>query len=197
MDARKIGAVVRREFVERVRTKWFIISTMLHAPELLILDEPFAGLDPINQQELKDIIVELSRGGTTIIFSTHQMDVAEKICDHVCIIARGRKVLDGGLAEVKRVHGGTHVAVAFEDGRELAAPIIADRSLVAKADDYGGYAELALADGVEPQTLLERLVRTAARIQRFEHIEPSLNRIFLDKVGEAGLMPEGGEVARG
>ena len=78
------------------------IGTMLHEPELLILDEPFAGLDPINAQVLKDIIVQLSRAGTTVIFSTHQMDVAEKICDHVCIIARGRKVLDGGLADVKR-----------------------------------------------------------------------------------------------
>ena len=132
------------------------------------------------------MIVHLSRAGTTIIFSTHQMDVAERICDHVCIIARGRKVLDGGLAEVKRVHGGTHVAVAFDDGGDAAVPIIGDRALVAKADDYGGYAELALADGVEPQQLLERLVRSGARLRRFEHIEPSLNRIFLDKVGAAG-----------
>jgi ABC-2 type transport system ATP-binding protein len=183
------------ELSKGMQQKVQFIATMLHEPALLILDEPFAGLDPINTQELKDIIVQLSRAGATVVFSTHQMDVAERICDHVCIIAAGRKVLDGSLAEVKRVHGGTHVAVAFEDGRELAAPIIADRSLVAKADDYGGYAELALVDGVLPQALLERLVRSEARIQRFEHIEPSLNRIFLDTVGEAGAMPERGEVA--
>jgi ABC-2 type transport system ATP-binding protein len=184
------------ELSKGMQQKVQFIATMLHEPELLILDEPFSGLDPINTQVLKDVIVHLSRAGTTIIFSTHQMDVAERICDHVCIIAHGRKVLDGGLAEVKRVHGGTHVAVAFDDGGDAAVPIIGDRTVVAKADDYGGYAELALADGVEPQQLLERLVRSGARLRRFEHIEPSLNRIFLDKVGAAGA--EGGaEVSRG
>ena len=184
------------ELSKGMQQKVQFIATMLHEPELLILDEPFSGLDPINTQVLKDVIVHLSRAGTTIIFSTHQMDVAERICDHVCIIAHGRKVLDGALAEVKRVHGGTHVAVAFDDGGDAAVPIIGDRTVVAKADDYGGYAELALADGVEPQQLLERLVRSGARLRRFEHIEPSLNRIFLDKVGAAGA--EGGaEVSRG
>ncbi len=189
LDRLDLGAWKLRkveELSKGMQQKVQFIATMLHEPALLILDEPFAGLDPINTQELKDVIVHLSRGGTTVIFSTHQLDVAEKICDHVGIIAAGRKVLDGAVAEVKRVHGGTHVAVAFEDGRELAAPIINDRSLVAKADDYGVYAELALADGVQPQALLERLVASAARLQRFEHIEPSLNRIFLDKVGAAG-----------
>jgi ABC-2 type transport system ATP-binding protein len=183
------------ELSKGMQQKVQFISTMLHAPELLILDEPFAGLDPINAQTLKDIIVELARGGTTIIFSTHQMDVAEKICDHVCIIARGRKVLDGGLAEVKQVHGGTHVAVAFEDGGERAADTLNDRRLVAKADDYGPYAELALADGADPQDLLERLVRSGARLRRFERIEPSLHRIFLDKVG-AETGQHGAEVSR-
>jgi ABC-2 type transport system ATP-binding protein len=184
------------ELSKGMQQKVQFISTMLHEPQLLILDEPFSGLDPINQQELKDIIVELSRGGTTIIFSTHQMDVAEKICDHVCIIARGRKVLDGGLAEVKRVHGGTHVALAFDGGDEKAVPILADRSLVAKADDYGPYAEIAMAEGAEPQRLLERLVQSGARLRRFEHIEPSLHRIFLDKVGAEQAEPAQ-EVARG
>ncbi len=199
LDRLDLGAwKLRRveELSKGMQQKVQFIATMLHEPRLLILDEPFAGLDPLNTQELKDIIVHLSRSGATIIFSTHQMDVAERICDHVCIIAAGRKVLDGQLSEVKRVHGGTHVAVAFENGGDAAAPIIADRSLVAKADDYGGYAELALADGVEPQTLLERLVRSAARLQRFEHVEPSLNRIFLDKVGAAARAPEAGEVRR-
>ncbi len=198
LDRLDLGAWKLRkveELSKGMQQKVQFIATMLHEPALLILDEPFAGLDPINTQELKDIIVQLARAGTTIIFSTHQLDVAERICDHVCIIAAGRKVLDGPLAEVKRVHGGTHVAVAFENGGDAAMPVIGDRSLVAKADDYGGYAELALADGVEPQTLLERLVRSGAKLRRFEHIEPSLNRIFLDKVGAAIAM-DGGEVRR-
>ena len=183
------------ELSKGMQQKVQFIGTMLHEPELLILDEPFAGLDPINQQILKDIIVHLSRSGATIIFSTHQMDVAEKICDHVCIIAAGRKVLDGALAEVKRVHGGTHVAVAFEDAAGGAAAMAAVNDLVAAADDSGVSAELKLQPGVEPQQLLERLVSAGARLRRFEHIEPSLNRVFLDKVGAAGA--EGGpEVAR-
>jgi ABC-2 type transport system ATP-binding protein len=159
------------------------IGCMLHEPELLILDEPFSGLDPINQQSLKDTIVQLSRAGTTIIFSTHQMDVAEKICDHVCIIARGRKVLDGPLAEVKTVHGGTHVAVAFEDAADGAAAMRGIADLVAAADDSGVFAELKLKDGADPQVVLERLLRQGVRLRRFERIEPSLHRIFLDKAG--------------
>jgi ABC-2 type transport system ATP-binding protein len=171
------------ELSKGMQQKVQFIGTMLHEPQLLILDEPFAGLDPINQQVLKDIIVHLSRAGTTIVFSTHQMDVAEKICDHVCIIAHGRKVLDGALAEVKRVHGGTHVAVAFEDTAAGAGAMAAVGDLVAAADDSGVFAELKLKPGVDPQTVLERLMGTRARIRRFERIEPSLNRIFLDKAG--------------
>lgn len=167
------------------------IGTMLHEPELLILDEPFSGLDPINAQVLKDTIVQLSRAGTTIIFSTHQMEVAEKICDHVCIIARGRKVLDGGLAAVKREHGGTHVAVAFEHAEDGAKAMKAIADLVAAADDSGLSAELKLHDGADPQLVLERLMQQHIRLRRFERIEPSLQRIFLDKAG-----PEAAEAER-
>ena len=183
LDLAEWGSRKVEELSKGMQQKVQFIGTMLHEPELLILDEPFSGLDPINQQVLKDIVVHLSRSGKTIIFSTHQMDVAEKICDHVCIIARGRKVLDGGLAEVKRVHGGTHVAVAFEDAAAGAGAMSAVADLVAAADDSGVFAELKLKDGVDPQTVLERLMKTGVRIRRFERIEPSLNRIFLDKAG--------------
>ena len=171
------------------------IACMLHDPELLILDEPFSGLDPINAQVLKDTLVQLSRAGTTIIFSTHQMDVAEKICDHVCIIARGRKVLDGALAEVKRQHGGTHVAVAFEDGADGAAAMRAISDQVEIADDSGVSAELRLKTGVDPQQVLERLMQQRVRLRRFERIEPSLHRIFLDKAGPEAAEPERREAA--
>jgi len=171
------------ELSKGMQQKVQFIGTMLHEPELLILDEPFSGLDPINAQVLKDTIVQLSRAGTTIIFSTHQMDVAEKICDHVCIIARGRKVLDGGLAEVKREHGGTHVAVAFEDAAVGGQAMRAIEDLVAVADDSGVFAELKLRDGADPQEVLSRLMKQNVRLRRFERIEPSLHRIFLDKAG--------------
>jgi len=179
------------ELSKGMQQKVQFIGTMLHEPELLILDEPFSGLDPINQQVLKDTLVQLSRTGTTIIFSTHQMEVAEKICDHVCIIARGRKVLDGGLAEVKREHGGTHVAVAYEDTNDGARAMRSIAEFVEVADDSGVSAELKLRDGADPQAVLERLMRENIRLRRFERIEPSLQRIFLDKAG-----PEAAETAR-
>ncbi|NIN13273.1 MAG: ABC transporter, partial [Gemmatimonadales bacterium] len=135
------------------------IATVLHGPELLILDEPFSGFDPVNTQLMKDVVVELARGGTTVLFSTHIMEQAEKLCDSVCIIARGDKVLDGELADVKRRHGGQHVIVAVERGLESIHRLLGDRSLVAKADAYGQYAEVELALGADPQALLQGLMQ--------------------------------------
>ena len=178
------------ELSKGMQQKVQFIGTMLHEPELLILDEPFSGLDPINQQVLKDTIVQLSRTGTTIIFSTHQMEVAEKVCDHVCIIAKGRKVLDGLLNDVKATHGGTNVVVAFEDAKDGAAAMKAVSDLVAVADDSGVSAELTLRPGADPQQVLERLMRQNIRLRRFERVEPSLHRIFLDLAGPDALTPE-------
>jgi ABC-2 type transport system ATP-binding protein len=159
------------------------ISTVLHEPELLILDEPFSGFDPVNTQLMKDVVVELARAGSTVLFSTHIMEQAEKLCDSVCIIALGKKVVDGGMAEVKRRHGGRHVILAVDDGGGALQRILADRSLVAKADDYRKYAEVELAPNADPQQLLEEIVRSGARVSRFEIAEPTLNKIFVDLVG--------------
>src|SRR5213592_2698102 len=90
------------------------ISTVLHDPELVILDEPFSGLDPVNSQVLRDTVVDYRRRGKTVLFSTHIMEHAEQLCDRICIIARGKKLIDGTLAEVKRSHGGNSVIVAFD-----------------------------------------------------------------------------------
>ena len=194
LDRLDLGAWRKRkveELSKGMQQKVQFIGTMLHEPELLILDEPFSGLDPINQQVLKDTIVQLSRAGTTIIFSTHQMEVAEKVCDHVCIIARGRKVLDGALSDVKAKHGGTNVVVAFEDAKDGAAAMRAVHDLVAAADDSGVSAELTLRPGTDPQQLLERLMQEKIRLRRFERVEPSLHRIFLDLAGpDAASAPE-------
>ncbi len=159
------------------------ISTMLHEPELVILDEPFAGLDPVNAQVMKDVVVELSRKGTTTLFSTHIMEQAEKLCDSVCIIARGSKVVDGPLAEVKRRHGGKHVVIAVERGMASVGKVLNDRHVVAKSDDYGNYAELELTPGANPQDLLQGLLGAGAAITKFEIAEPTLNKIFIDLVG--------------
>jgi ABC-2 type transport system ATP-binding protein len=159
------------------------ISTLQHEPELVILDEPFAGLDPVNTQVMKDVVVDLRRRGTTTLFSTHIMEQAEKLCDSVCIIARGEKVVDGALSEVKREHGGDHVIVAVEKGVASIDGLLGDRSLVSRADSYGQYAELELAHGADAQRLLQLLVQSGAAVTRFEIAEPTLNKIFIDLVG--------------
>ena len=199
LDRLDLGAWRKRkveELSKGMQQKVQFIGTMLHEPELLILDEPFSGLDPINQQVLKDTIVQLSRAGTTIIFSTHQMEVAEKVCDHVCIIAKGRKVLDGALSEVKAKHGGTNVVVAFEDAKDGAAAMRALSDLVAAADDSGVSAELTLRPGTDPQQVLERLMSERIRLRRFERVEPSLHRIFLDLAGPDAASPAPGQEVR-
>ena len=171
------------------------ISTLQHEPELVILDEPFAGLDPVNTQVMKDVVVDIRRRGTTTLFSTHIMEQAEKLCDSVCIIARGEKVVDGALSEVKREHGGDHVIVAVEKGVASIDGLLGDRSLVSRADSYGQYAELELAHGADAQRLLQLLVQSGAAVTRFEIAEPTLNKIFIDLVGpEAATAAAGGKV---
>lgn len=167
------------------------ISTVLHEPELVILDEPFAGLDPVNTQVMKDVVVELSRQGTTTLFSTHIMEQAERLCDSVCIIARGSKVVDGTVADVKRGHRGRHLIVAVERGGETASRLFSDRRLVAASDDYGQYAELELAEGADAQELLRGLVGAGVAVSRFEIAEPTLNKVFIDLVGRDAATVEG------
>ena len=159
------------------------ISAILHEPEIMILDEPFSGLDPINQQILKDIIVDLRRAGKTIIFSTHIIEHAERICDHVCIIAKGRKVADGTMSQVKKQHGGDYIAIAFENGSAQAIEEVRRHPVVAQMRDNAGTLEINVKDGADAQQLLKHLVDRNVRLKRFEYAEPSLEQIFLDKVG--------------
>ncbi|MGH7567999.1 MAG: ABC transporter ATP-binding protein [Gemmatimonadales bacterium] len=172
------------------------ISTVLHDPDLLILDEPFSGLDPVNSQLLRDTVVDLRRRGKTIVFSTHIMEQAEKICDHVCIIAHGRKLVDGPLTAMKQSHGGRHLRVAFDGDSGAAVRLFGDRRLVASVQDFGQYAEAKLAEGADPQVILRELVSSGARVTRFELAAPSLHQIFVDLVGpdaaRADARPEGG-----
>jgi ABC-2 type transport system ATP-binding protein len=166
------------------------IGALLHEPELVVLDEPFSGLDPVNSQVMKDVVVEMARQGRTVLFSTHIMEHAEKMCDRVAIIARGEKVLDGRLSEVKREAGGRHVALAFHRHPDAAARVLADRALVARVDDYGASAEATLAPGAESDALLAALVGAGVGVSRFEVVEPSLQSIFIARVGaEAATAP--------
>ena len=159
------------------------ISTILHDPDLLILDEPFSGLDPVNSQVLRDTVVDWRRRGKTILLSTHIMEHAEKLCDHLCIIARGKKLVDGTLTAVKQSHGGRHVIIAFDGNQGSATQIFADPRLVARKQDFGQEAELELAPGADAQEILRALVTSGARLSRFELATPSLHKIFVDLVG--------------
>ena len=166
------------------------ISSLLHDPELVVLDEPFSGLDPVNSQVMRDVVVEIAREGRTVLFSTHIMEQAEKMCDRIVIIARGEKVVDGRLSEIKRSFGRSHVAVGFSHGADSAAAVLRDPSLVARVDDYGATAEVELSPGASSDRLLSALVQSGAGVSRFEVIEPSLQSIFIAKVGaEAATAP--------
>lgn len=178
------------ELSKGMQQKVQFISTVLHDPDLLVMDEAFSGLDPVNSQMLKDTVLELRSRGKTILFSTHIMEQAEKLCDNVCIIARGKKVVDGTLADVKRTHGGRHVLVNFDGARGDGDRIFADRRLVKEADVSGQYAELELAAGADAQQILQALVSSGARLSRFELAEPSLNKIFIDLVGPEAAHPD-------
>ncbi len=175
------------ELSRGMQQKVQFIATLLHDPELVVLDEPFSGLDPINAQALKDTVVELKEKGRTVIFSTHLMDNAERLCDAVCIIARGEKVLDGAVSEVKAAHGSRTVALGLDGGQDGVGAVLADRSLVARVDDQNRYFEIDMAPGADPQELLRRVVAGGARVSRFELVQPSLHQIFLQKVGAEGV----------
>ena len=154
-----------------------VLATLVHDPELVILDEPFSGLDPVNQQVMRDLILDLKRGGRTIIFSTHVMEHAEKLCDSVVLIHHGRKLLDGSIASV-RSSGDRAVQLDYEGD----ASFIAGLPGVASVNDHGQSAEIVLADGEDPQDLLRALTERI-RIRRFDLREPSLHDIFIRTVG--------------
>lgn len=164
-------------------------GALQHEPELVVLDEPFSGLDPVNSQVMRDVVVEVARSGRTVLFSTHIMEHAEKMCDRIVIIARGEKVVDGPLSQIKRDFGKSHVALSFTRNGAAARPILADRTLVARADDAGASAEVELAAGAEPETLLNALVMGDVGLSRFEVVEPSLQSIFIAKVGQEAATP--------
>jgi ABC-2 type transport system ATP-binding protein len=176
------------ELSRGMQQKVQFIAALLHDPELVILDEPFSGLDPINAQALKDAVLELRRRGKTVVFSTHIMDNAEKMCDSVAIIARGEKVLDGTVAGVKAAAGQRNIALSLAGGApEDVFNVLADRALVGKVDDNNNFFELELAPEADAQLLLRRLIEAGAAIQRFELVQPSLHQIFLQRVGATGI----------
>jgi ABC-2 type transport system ATP-binding protein len=168
------------ELSKGMQQKIQFITAVLHDPDLLILDEPFSGLDPLSVEMLKDIVVELRQANKTIIFSTHAMEIAERICDDICLINRSRKVLDGSLRQVKESFGRNAVALRANkvDG------VLSDPRLVTSIVEHSDEAEVLLAPGASAQDLLKRLLESGSLISKFEMVEPSLKDIFIAKVSE-------------
>jgi ABC-2 type transport system ATP-binding protein len=154
-----------------------LLGTLIHNPELVILDEPFSGLDPVNVQVMRDVILQMKKDGRTVIFSTHVMEQAEQICDNILMINKGKKVLDGTLAEVRSV-GDKGILVDYDgDGS-----VLRDLPGVRRVNDSGKQAELFMEPGADPQAILEALVGKIS-IRRFDLRDPSLHEIFIRTVG--------------
>jgi ABC-2 type transport system ATP-binding protein len=162
------------------------IGTVIHDPQLLILDEPFSGLDPINQDVLEEIVLDFHKRGTTILFSTHLMDQAERLCERVCLISKSRKVLDADLKQLKAAERKGVVAVEFDgDDGWLQGPEVKSIERV-----NGGFL-LHLNEGADHQPILRRGVDSGATIYKFDVVEPRLHEIFVrhagaDATGDAG-----------
>jgi ABC-2 type transport system ATP-binding protein len=157
------------------------IAAVIHRPSVLILDEPFTGLDPVNAALVKDIMLELRQKGATIILSTHRMEQVEMMCESICLIDHGRSVLAGELAAIKRSYGKNTVRLEFTGGDGFL-----DRpQLVASINRFGAVTEARLAPGADPQDLLKAALASGARVNHFELVEPPLNDIFIEKVSES------------
>ncbi|MEX0779338.1 MAG: ATP-binding cassette domain-containing protein [Balneolales bacterium] len=173
------------ELSKGMQQKIQFIATIAHDPEICIFDEPFSGLDPINSELLKKVILELRGKGKSIIFATHRMEQVEQMCDHICLFNRGKVVLEGKLDEIKRSFGKNTVQLNFTG----------DSSFIDEFEDVrinnrsSNFAEIRLLNGKSEQDILREAIRHV-EIQKFEFIQPTLNEIFISTVGEANLAHE-------
>ncbi|MGH9402507.1 MAG: ABC transporter ATP-binding protein [Terriglobia bacterium] len=184
LERLEIGAWAERKVIDLskgMQQKVQFIAAVLHRPPLLILDEPFAGLDPVNTLVIKDIMLEMRQQGATIILSSHRMEQVEMMCESICLINAGRKVLDGELRAIKKEYGKNTLRLEFSgDGEFLNQP-----DLIASVNHFGAVVEAKLRPEADPQEILKRAVERNVRISRFELVEPPLNDIFIEKVSGA------------
>jgi ABC-2 type transport system ATP-binding protein len=165
------------ELSKGMQQKIQFIGSLLHDPGLIVMDEPFSGLDPVNAKLLEKTLLELKDQGKAIVFSTHRMDQVEKLCDSICLIDKGEAVLSGRMREIKSRYERNHLIVEFEGSAEfLNSPEIAE------AKNFSGHAEIKLKPHGDAQKLLQE-ASAAATIYRFELVEPSLEEIFIWTVG--------------
>jgi ABC-2 type transport system ATP-binding protein len=171
------------ELSKGMQQKVQFILSILHRPSLIILDEPFSGLDPINADLLEEVILELKAQGCTILFASHRMEQVEQICDDICLISKGQIVLQGSVREVKRRYGRNTVLLDFE-GRDGFLDRLEQEGRVRVSMRSHTHAELHLHDGTTPRQVLEAALAHADTISRFELMEPPLKEIFVQVVGE-------------
>ncbi len=157
-----------------MKQKLQFIATILHEPEIIILDEPFSGLDPVNAEIMKDVILDLQKKGATIIFSTHDMSMAEKMCDYIFMIYQGKKVLDGTLSHIQDQYGSDTLRIQSDMGAGALEGVAG----IEKVNDFSKLQEVRVASGFDPQKILAELLKKT-RITRFEIAKPSLNDIFI------------------
>ncbi len=167
------------ELSKGMQQKIQFIAALLHEPDLIIMDEPFTGLDPVNAALLMDTLLDLRAQGKAILFSTHRMDQVEKFCDEIAIIYRGKLVLEGNMREIKSRYPANRVAVHFSGNDSFVQ--LPD---IASANSHNGIANLILRDPADPQPILDHAIAHGTRITRFEVMEPTLEEIFIEKVGE-------------
>jgi ABC-2 type transport system ATP-binding protein len=165
------------ELSKGMQQKIQFIASVMHDPGLIVMDEPFSGLDPVNAVLVEKTLLELKAEGRAIIFSTHRMDQVEKLCDSICLVDSGRAVLAGRVREIKASYERNRVVVEFEGSAEFLKS-----EEIAEAKNFSGHAEIKLKEGGNAQKLL-REAAAGATIYRFELVEPSLEEIFIQTVG--------------
>ena len=170
-----------KDLSKGMQQKIQFIAAVIHEPDLLILDEPFSGLDPVSVDLMKATILDQKTSGKTIILSTHQMEIAEKLCDDICMINKSRKVFDGQLREVRRSFAQNVVALRVEG----ADGLLNDPELITNVRQNGDDTEVLLTADASPQVLLKRLVDANVKITKFELVEPTLHNIFVARIKES------------
>jgi ABC-2 type transport system ATP-binding protein len=167
------------------------VTTVLHEPELLILDEPQSGLDPVNQEVMRDTIMTAKKQGRTVTLSTHNMSQAEAMCDYVCIISRGRKILDGRVDRIRRENRGNRYEIEFDQASEEADAFFRSGDFQ-NVSRNGLTWQVELRPGADAGAVLARLTTLGTPLSRFEHVEPSLHEIFVERVSGDRAADNGG-----
>lgn len=180
------------ELSKGMQQKLQFITTLIHDPEIIILDELFSGLDPINIELIKNVILDLKKQGRTILFSTHVMEQAEKLCEYICMIHGGKKVLDGSLSDVKHQYGTNSIHLEIDGDGSFLHGI----SGIEAVTSYTNYYELTVPDSVQTNDILKAIV-DRVKVKRFERIEPSLYNIFIRLAGGEEAVKDDASKAKG